>query len=104
VALSCYWKLWLEALEKGFQGDEGQAWNEFTAHAMASIPEDVRYNRDILSMMDVLALTESTPPERCYNNALLNVFNSQLDCGDTKSSMKERSRKATTLMTIASGP
>jgi hypothetical protein len=43
-ALSCHWKLWLEALGKGFKGDEGQAWNKFTAQAMASIPEDVPWS------------------------------------------------------------
>jgi hypothetical protein len=61
--LSCFWKLWLEALERGFQGDQDQAWNEFTAQAMDSIPEDVRDNRDILSITDLLALTDSTPPQ-----------------------------------------
>jgi hypothetical protein len=24
AVISCFWKLWLEALERGFQGDQGQ--------------------------------------------------------------------------------
>jgi hypothetical protein len=62
AALSCYWKLWLEALERGFEGDQGQAWDNFTTQAMSSIPEDIRDDRYILSMTDLLALTDSTPP------------------------------------------
>jgi hypothetical protein len=38
VYLSCFWKLWLEALERGFEGNKGQAWNDFTAQAMTSTP------------------------------------------------------------------
>jgi hypothetical protein len=68
---------------------------------MAITPVDVHNDKDILSMMDLLALAEITPPERCYPNALLNKFDSQLDFGDTKSSMEERSRRETTLMAIA---
>jgi hypothetical protein len=101
VAFSCFWELWLEALERGFHGDQDQARNEFTIHSMASIPEDVRDDRYILSMTDLLALTDITPPERCYPNTLLNHFYSQLAFGNTKSSMEERSRRTTTLLAIA---
>jgi hypothetical protein len=101
TALSCYWKLWLEALEKWFNGDKGQAWNVFTAKAMASIPEDVRDDRDILSMMNCMALTDIIPPDRCYPNALLTAFNSQLAFGDTKISFDEVTRRAITLKAIA---
>jgi hypothetical protein len=62
AALSCYWKLWLEALDKGFNGNEGQAWNKFTTQSMDSITEDVREDRDILSMADLMALTTPPPP------------------------------------------
>jgi hypothetical protein len=55
-------------------------------------------NRDIVSMAGLLALTDSTPPERCYPNALLNQFDSQSAFGDTKISLEERSRRATTLL------
>jgi hypothetical protein len=64
---------------------------------MASIPEDIHDNIYILSMMDLMELTDITPPNRCYPSALLTAFNSQLAFGDTKSSMEERSRRATTL-------
>jgi hypothetical protein len=101
AALSFYWNLWLEALDKGLKYEEGQAWNKFTAQAMAIIPEAVRNDRDILSMIDLLVLRDITPPDQCYHNALLTAFNLQLTCGDTKSSMGERSRRATTLKAIA---
>jgi hypothetical protein len=101
AALSCFWKLWLEALERGFEVYQGQAWDNFTAQAMASIPEDVHDDRDIVSMTDLLALTDITPSERCYPNALLNQFNSKLAFGDTKSTMEERAQRATTLLSIA---
>jgi hypothetical protein len=100
TSLSCYWKLWLEALDKGFKGDEGQAWKKFTAQAMASIPEDVHNNINILSMADLMALTDIIPPHWCYHNALLIAFNSQLSFGDTQS-VEERSRWAATLLVIA---
>jgi hypothetical protein len=83
AALSCFWKLWLEALEIGFEGDQGQARDNFTAQAMDSIFEEVHNDRDILSMTDLLALVDSTPPERCYPNALLNQFDSKFAFGDT---------------------
>jgi hypothetical protein len=101
AALSCYWKLLLEALERGFEVDQGQSWDNFTAQAMASIPEDVHDDRDILSTMDLLALVESTPPERCYPNALLNQFDSELAFGDKKMSIEERARREATLLAIA---
>jgi hypothetical protein len=100
AALSCFWKFWLEALGRGFEGDQVQAWNNFTAHVMASIPEDIRDDRDILSMMDLQALTDSTPPEQCHPNALLNQFDSKITCRDTKISMEERAWRATTLLVI----
>jgi hypothetical protein len=62
AALSCYWKLWMEALDKGFEGDEAQAWNRFTNLIMKIIHEDVRDDRDVLSVSDLLALTEILPP------------------------------------------
>jgi hypothetical protein len=52
----------LEALERVFKDEQGHAWDDFTTQAMASIPEDVRDDRDILSMTGLLALTDSTPP------------------------------------------
>jgi hypothetical protein len=60
---------------------------------MAIIPKDVRDDRDILSMMDLMALTDILPPEICYPNALFTTFDSQFAFGDTKSSMEERSRR-----------
>jgi hypothetical protein len=62
AALSYYWKLWLGALHKGFKGDECQALNEFNNQAMANIHEDVHNDRQILSMMDLMALTD--PPSQ----------------------------------------
>jgi hypothetical protein len=91
----------MEALERGFEGDQGQAWDVFKTQTMASIPEDVRDKRDILSMTDLLALTHSTPLERCYHNALLNQFDLKLALGDTQSSMEERAQRVTTLLEIA---
>jgi hypothetical protein len=64
-------------VDKGFKGDEGQAWNEFTTLAMASIPEDKRDDRDILSMMEPMALVNVLPPERFYPHALCTAFHSQ---------------------------
>jgi hypothetical protein len=101
AALSCYWKLWLEDLERGLEVNQGQEWEDVTTQAMASIPKDVRDDRDILSMTDLLALTDSPPPEQCYPNALLNQFDSKLAFGDTKSSMDERAGRATTMLAIA---
>jgi hypothetical protein len=86
--LSCYWEIWLEALERGFKGDQGQSWDAFTTQAMASTPEDVHDDRGILFMMDLLALTDSTPLEQCYPNALLNKFNSKLAFGDKKAAWR----------------
>jgi hypothetical protein len=68
---------------------------------MASIPEDVHDDRDILSMTDLLALKDSIPPEQFYPNALLNQFDSKLAFGDTKSKMEERAQRATTLLAIS---
>jgi hypothetical protein len=68
---------------------------------MASIPEDVRDNRDILSMMDLLALTDSTPRNNATQNTLMTQFDSKLTFGDTKRSIEERSRRATTLLAIS---
>jgi hypothetical protein len=48
---------------KGFQGNEGQARNEFTAQSMDRISEDVYNDRDILSMTHFLAMEDITPPE-----------------------------------------
>jgi hypothetical protein len=101
AALSCYWKLWMDALGKGFKGDEGHAWNEFTAQSMVRIAEDFHDDKDILSMMDFMAITDTHPPGQWYPNALLTAFNSQLTFGDTKISMEERSRRATTLKVTA---
>jgi hypothetical protein len=101
AALSCYWKLWLEALDEGFTGDEGRAWNEFTAQAMASIPEDFQDNIHIFSMTDLMPPRDINPPDRCYPAALLTAFNSQLDFVDKKISIAERSRRATPLKAIA---
>jgi hypothetical protein len=56
---------------------------------------------DILSMTDLMALTDILPPESCYPNALLTAFDSQFDFGDTKVSMEERSMRATVLKAIA---
>jgi hypothetical protein len=47
---------------KSFKGDEDQVWNEFTAQAMASIPEDVCDDRYILSMTDLMDLIDLTSP------------------------------------------
>jgi hypothetical protein len=46
-------------MERGFEGDQGQACEKLTTQAMDSIPKDVRDDRDILSVMDLLALTDS---------------------------------------------
>jgi hypothetical protein len=98
AALSCYWKLWLEALDKGFEGNEAQAWNDVTTLVMKSIPEDVRDDRDILSMMDMLALTYILPPEACYPSALCSAFHSHSVFEERKSSMEERTWWALTIM------
>jgi hypothetical protein len=79
---------------KGFKGDEAQAWNEFTTLAMNSIPDDVRNDRNFLSVMDMLALTDILPPEICYPSTLCTTFHSRFAFGDTKISMEEQTRRA----------
>jgi hypothetical protein len=101
AALSCYWKLWLEAMDKGFKGDKGQVWDKFTALTMSSIPEDIRNDRDLLSMTDLLDIMDILPPEKCYLNALSTTFHSHFAFGDTKSSTEEISRRVTAMKVIA---
>jgi hypothetical protein len=101
AALSCYWKLWLEAMYKGFKGDAGQAWDKFTTLAMNIIPEDIRDNKDLLSMADLLALMYALPPERCYPNTLCSAFHLHFDFRDTKSNVEERTQRPTSTKAIA---
>jgi hypothetical protein len=68
---------------------------------MSSKPKDIRDDRDILSMIDMMTLTNILPPERCYPNALCTAFHSQFTFGDTKISMEERSMRATAMKAIA---
>jgi hypothetical protein len=85
-SLSCFCKLCLEALVSGFEGDESKAWNAYTILVMESILEDVHAGRDVLSMMDLLALAD--PPPETYNpNTLCTAFHSYFAFGDTHSSM-----------------
>jgi hypothetical protein len=68
---------------------------------MEIIPEDVRDDRDVLSMTDLLALVDILPPETCHPNALCTAFHSYFSFGDTNISTKERTRWATTMKAIA---
>jgi hypothetical protein len=57
---------------------------------MKITPEDVRNDRDVFSMPDLLALTDILPAETCYPSALCTAVHSYFAFGDMKSSTEER--------------
>jgi hypothetical protein len=84
----------------GFEGDKAQGWNKFTTLAMNTIHEDERDDIDVLSMVDLLALTDILSAEMCYPSALCTAFHSYFACGNTTRSMEKRTQRAMAMKAI----
>jgi hypothetical protein len=100
AALSCFWKLWLEALILGFDANQASAWDDYTTLSMEITPKDVHDDRCILPVADLLALTETHPLETCYPDALCSAFLSRFAFKYTYISSEEIIRRTETMKAI----